>query len=186
MYKSATGPLFASLIVRQPGWCVGIGVTVREVEQVLAPVGRGPSGRRVYSLAFRLEFLQAWDRCVEMGDKTRLLRAHALNRGTVVRWLKARERGEFEGSMVAAATAAYPESRRKVSEDRAELARLREENERLKAKVAQGEAVQDILGKAFELLEGINKSSTEAEPKIPPALMSVEQYKEYLTRRKLS
>ena len=72
------------------------------------------------------------------------------------------------------------------SRDRAELARLRRENEHLKAKVAQAETAQDILGKAFELLQGITKSSSTDPSAIPPALMSASEYAQWLEREKLS
>ena len=72
-----------------------------------------------------------------------------------------------------------------ASIDRAELARLRVENEQLRQKVARSEAVQEILGKAYELLEGINESS-EPDPKIPLALMSADEYAEWLKRHNLS
>lgn len=68
--------------------------------------------------------------------------------------------------------------------DRAELARLRAENEQLRERVARSEAVQEILGKAYELLEGINESS-DPDPKIPPALMSADEYAEWLQQHKL-
>ena len=70
--------------------------------------------------------------------------------------------------------------------DRAELARLRAENEILRKKVAQSEAAQQILGKAFELLEGITTSSDEEHTSIPPALMSADDYATWLKRRNLS
>lgn len=152
---------------------------------ITAPIGRSATGVRKFPLAFRVEFLQAWDQCVERGSKVRLMREYGLARQTVNRWLLARERGDFGESMAKAAIGTPSRSER-MAEDRAELARLREENERLKAKVAQAEAVQDILGKAFELLEGINESSTMPDPELPPALMSLEQYRDYLTRRNLS
>ncbi|KIQ07863.1 hypothetical protein RU01_21845, partial [Rhodococcus sp. MEB064] len=68
----------------------------------------------------------------------------------------------------------------------AELARLRKENDALKKKVAQSEAVQEILGKAYELLEGITESSTETDDQIPPALMSATEYARWLERNALS
>ena len=71
-----------------------------------------------------------------------------------------------------------------ASVDRAELARLRVENERLRRQVVQAEAAQDILGKAFELLQGINESS-DSDPQIPPALMSAAEYADWLKRTKL-
>lgn len=139
-------------------------------------------GRRAFPLEYRIEFLRLWDACVERGAKNRLLREHGLGKGTVGRWVAARERGEFTTSMVAAAERT---PRRMESQDRAELARLRVENEALKRKVDQAEAVQVILGKAFGLLEGINQSSSQ-QGQIPPALMTAAEYEQWLTRHKLS
>ena len=146
-------------------------------------VGRTPTGRRAFPLEFRIEFLRRWDACVERGAKTRLMREHALNPSTVQRWLTARERGEWTASMV---TATERQPRRMDSRDRAELARLRAENAALKRKVTQAEAAQDILGKAFELLDGITKSSTAPDPQIPPSLMSAEEYARWLKQHRLS
>lgn len=147
-------------------------------------IGRSVSGVRKFPLAFRIEFLRQWDlAALERGAKVALLREHNLTANTVKRWLLARERGEFTSSMVAAAQ----KSRFEVSNsERAELARLRKENDALKKKVAQGEAVQEILGKAYELLEGITESSTDTQDRIPPALMSAREYARWLERNKLS
>ncbi|KOS53050.1 hypothetical protein [Rhodococcus rhodochrous] len=145
-------------------------------------IGRTPTGKRSFPLAFRIEFLRRWDACVERGARTRLLREHALAESTVRRWTDARDRGEWTTSMVAAAE---KPGRRMDSRDRAELARLRTENEALRRQVEQAEAAQEILGKAFELLEQVTKSSTPPSP-IPPALMSADEYAQWLTRHKLS
>lgn len=141
-----------------------------------------PTGRRSFPLEYRIEFLRLWDACIERGAKVRLLREHGLGKPTVARWLDARERGEFTVSMVAAGGRT---SRRMDSQDRAELARLRAENEALKRRVGQAEAAQEILGKAFELLEGINKSS-EQQGQIPPALLTAAEYEQWLKQHKLS
>lgn len=82
------------------------------------------------------------------------------------------------------AEASKPKGRdRTATESRAEIARLSMENDRLRKKVAQAEAAQEIMGKAYELLEGITTSS-EPMPydKIPPALMSAEQYRAWLNK----
>jgi phage terminase Nu1 subunit (DNA packaging protein) len=130
-----------------------------------------------------LEFIRAWDAATPVrGGRTRLLREHNLDKATVRRWLLARDRGELEESMTKAAKAGR---KSQASIDRAELARLRVENEQLRQKVARSEAVQEILGKAYELLEGINESS-EPDPKIPLALMSADEYAEWLKRHNLS
>ena len=146
---------------------------------------RTSGGRTCYTVAYKVEALQEWDRCVERGSKTRFLRERGLPHGTMIDWVRARDRGEFEASML---TAASKDGGRRMmnSRDRAELARLRAENERLKSKVAQAEAAQEVLGKAFELLEGITKGSTDSDEQIPPALMSVEQYREWLNSKGLS
>lgn len=145
--------------------------------------GLTSTGRRSFPIGYRLEFLRAWDGCHERGAKTRLLRENDLPYKTVERWIEARRRGELEESMTKA-------SKRdsSASVDRAELARLRVENERLRRQVVQAEAAQDILGKAFELLQGINESSDD--PQIPPdqiplALMSATEYADWLKRTKL-
>jgi hypothetical protein len=148
------------------------------------PIGVSPTGKKSIPLAFKIEFVRQWDECVERGAKVRLMREHGLSSGTVGRWLRARDRGEWTASMVAAAERP---KRRVDSRDRAELARLRRENEVLKQKVAQAEAAQDILGKAFELLEGINKSSTTSpQVQIPPSLMSAEEYARWLKGHRVS
>lgn len=146
-------------------------------------IGLTRTGGRSFPLAYRVEFLRRWDESIERGSKVRLLRESGLASSTVERWLKARDRGELTASMVAAAERS---PHRMESRDRAELARLRMENEALKKKVAQSEAAQEILGKAFELLEGINTSSTQEETAIPPALMSADEYAKWLKRRRLS
>lgn len=146
-------------------------------------IGRSASGKRVFPLEFRAAFLRRWDECTERGAKALLMREHGLSKSTVARWLAARERGDWEASLIEAAERGPS---RMDSRDRAELARLRAENEALKAKVERSEAAQEILGKAFELLEGINKSSTQTGPSIPPSLMSAEEYARWLKQHKLS
>lgn len=151
--------------------------------------GLSSTGRRSFSIGYRLEFLRAWDGCLERGAKNRLLRENDLTRATVQRWIRSRDRGELEAAMAESANR-EPGKRRSpgatsASADRAELARLRTENEALRRKVAQSEAAQEVLGKAFELLEGINQSS-ELDPQIPPALMSADEYAAWLKRQKLT
>ena len=146
-------------------------------------IARSQSGRRMFPLAFRVEFLRQWDEAVEHGAKARLMREFNLSQASVRVWLRARDRGAFEASMVMASG----KSRAVVSnEDRAELARLRLENQQLRRKVEQSEAVQEILGKAFELLDGITKGSPPPQPQIPISLMSAQEYADWLQTNSLS
>jgi len=145
--------------------------------------GLSRAGQRSFPIGYRLEFLREWDACHERGAKARLLRENDLTQATVRRWIRSRDRGELEESM----TKASKRDGSSASAERAELARLRVENERLRRQVVQAEAAQDVLGKAFELLQGINESSqTDQDPQIPLALMSATEYAAWLQRHKLS
>jgi transposase-like protein len=146
-------------------------------------IGRTRTGARRFPVAFRIEFVRQWHDAIERGEKARLLREYNLTQATVDRWLRAYERDEYTSSMVSAAE----KSEHKIgNRDRAELARLRQENAALKKKVTQSEAAQQILGKAFELLSGITESSIEQQDSIPPALMSATEYAQWLQRNYLS
>lgn len=149
------------------------------------PIGRTAQGRRHFPIAYRVEFLQRWDQATTTrGARARSLRANHLSEATVQRWIRAREAGEFTASMTAAAS--NPRIRMD-SQHRAELAELRAENAALTRENNQHEAALEIMGKAFELLQGINESSEQdEEPQITPALMSAEQYAHWLTRHNLS
>lgn len=146
-------------------------------------IARTAGGGRSFPLAFRVEFLRQLDEAVERGAKARLMREFNLASSTVLRWRRSRRLGEFETSMVKAAG----KSRHVVSnQDRAELARLRLENQQLRRKVEQSEAVQEILGKAFELLDGITKGSPPPQPQIPLSLMSAQEYADWLQNNNLA
>ncbi|BAH49110.1 hypothetical protein ROP_08630 [Rhodococcus opacus B4] len=98
--------------------------------------------------------------------------------------MHSRDEGEFTG--LTSVTREEKSLRRMENADRDELARLRKENAALKHKVAQSGAVQEILGRAYELLEGITTSATtDDEPEIPPALLSATEYANWLERNKL-
>lgn len=147
------------------------------------PIVYDLKGRRRFPVGFRIEFLKQWDQALERNAKMLLLREFNLTYPTVLRWLRSRASGELEASLVKAAGS----SRSAVNNrERAELARLKQENEHLRKKVEQAEAVQEILGKAFGLLEGITKSTPPEHPQIPISLMSAAEYERWLHRQQLS
>lgn len=147
-------------------------------------IGRTVTGSRAFPVAFRIAFVQQWDACTGRGTKARLLREHNLTHQTVRAWLNSRDRGEYTQQM--AADREERSVRRMENFDRAEFARLRKENAALKHKLAQSEAVQKILGKAYELLEGITTSSVaDDETEIPVTLLSATEYAKWLERNKL-
>lgn len=135
-------------------------------------------------MAFRIEFLELWHQAYERGAKVRLLRQYNLDNQTVARWVNAERNGEITASAVAAAERAPT---RVASRDRATIARQNVRIAELEKKVAQSEAVVEILGKAYELLEQITQSEeTDTEALIPPALMSADEYARWLRSSKLS
>lgn len=77
------------------------------------------------------------------------------------------------------------EPRRTHAQDRAALERALRENERLKDQLREAELAQEIMGKAAELLQGIDLSSPDPKTQIPPVLMSQEQYDAWLKRKRL-
>lgn len=146
---------------------------------ITAQPGITPTGRRSFNNEFRRQFLREWDACIERGQKMMLLREHGLVYATAKRWLAARESGRLDATLRGQSSKGSDKDRLDSS-DRAEIVRLREENEKLKKKVAQAEAAQDIMGKAYELLEGITTSSEPETTPIPPSLMSAEEYANWL------
>lgn len=144
-----------------------------------AKPGTTPTGRRSFNNDYRREFLREWDACTERGQKTTLLRENSLFYSTVKRWLAARDSGRLDATMRGRSNKGSDKDRLDAR-DRAEIVRLREENEKLKKKVVQAEAAQDIMGKAYELLEGITTSSEPETTPIPPSLMSAEEYAKWL------
>ena len=151
--------------------------------------GRMPSGRRCYSNGFKVEFLRQWDELVGVrGGRARLCRENNVHITSAREWVEARDAGRFEDSAAVAAggKGGGPMTKnQRDAVDRAKMARVEAENVRLRAKVAQAEAAQEILGKAFGLLQAANESPTEITEPIPPALMSLEQYRAWLERHGL-
>ena len=141
------------------------------------------TGRRTYPLAYKLEFMAAWDECVGHGDKARLLRENGLDATTVHPWLKDRAAGKYNESLLGEALNSEP--KRTHSQDRAELARVVAENERLKVKLREAELAQEIMGKASELMKGIDLGSPDPLTSIPPLVMSQDQFDAWLARKRL-
>lgn len=142
--------------------------------------GLTAGGSRRFSAQFKLEFVQEWFKCVERGAKVRLLREYGLVGKTVEPWIRAFEDGRLTPTQERAAGKDLDKATM-----RARIASLEAENEKLRRKTSQAEAATEILGKAFELLEGITTSS-EPDPQIPPMLMSADQYRAWLQQSRLS
>ena len=104
--------------------------------------------RRRFSSAEKLRILEAADASTESGEMGALLRREGIYSSYLSRWRRARGRGEL--------TALSPKKRgRKAPADKAsvqEVAKLRRENERLQARLAQAEAIIEVQKKLSQLL----------------------------------
>jgi len=104
--------------------------------------------RRRFSSGEKLRILEAADAYTEAGEMGALLRREGIYSSYLSRWRRARGRGEL--------TALSPKKRGpKPPADKAsveEVAKLRRENERLQARLAQAEAIIEVQKKLSQLL----------------------------------
>jgi transposase-like protein len=99
-----------------------------------------------------LSILAEYDGCSESGEKGALLRREGLYSSLVADWRRQHRQG-----LLKAAVGRTDGGRGGPS--LSEVAKLREENERLRVKLAQAEAVINVQGKVHALLEEISKSA---------------------------
>ena len=104
--------------------------------------------RRLFSVAYKQRILAEVDECREAGQIGAMLRREGLYSSHLTTWRRQRERGELTGS----------QGRPAKSETEQELARLRQENERLQQRLAQAEAIIDVQKKVSQLI-GLTLSS---------------------------
>ncbi len=109
------------------------------------------ASRRQYTAQYKLRILEEADRCTKSGELGALLRREGIYSSYLSRWRQAREQGKLAG-LSNKKRGPKPSDDSEVEE---ENARLRRENERLQARLAQAETIIDVQKKLSELL-GIN------------------------------
>jgi transposase len=111
--------------------------------------------RRQFSVQYKLRILEEADRCTEPGQIGALLRREGLYSSHLSKWRQQKARGYLQGQ-------APPKRGRKPADPAiAELERLRRENERLRAQLAQAELIIDVQKKLAQLL-GLNLDQAES------------------------
>jgi len=108
--------------------------------------------RRSFSAEYKLSVLAEYDGASERGEKGAILRREGLYSSLVTDWRRQHRQG-----LLKAAVGRSDGGRGGPS--RSEVAKLRAENERLKEKLAQADAVIRVQGKVHALLEEISKSA---------------------------
>ena len=117
--------------------------------------------RRQFTARDKLRILEEADRCTEPGEIGALVRREGIYSSYLSRWRRAREQGQL--------TALSSKKRGpKTSADKElaeEMAKLRRENERLQARLAQAETIIEVQKKLSQLLgqSPEEKESTEQQ-----------------------
>ena len=107
----------------------------------------------------------------------RLLRANKVDNATARAWVAARDRGDMEASMVKASKKSRDHA---INVTRSELVKLRAENERLRRRWPRPRLRRRSWEKRSGSWEAVNQSPTDPI-QIPPALMTLDQYKQWLS-----
>ena len=136
-------------------------------KQTPEPNGSGPAdpaprpSRRSFTAEYKAKVVAEYE-AAPHGEKSAVLRREGLFHSHVQEWTRARNTpapaGSANGSGSTSATTA------RLSRAERESERLRAENARLTAKLAQTQAALSIMGKAHELLASLAESTD-----IPPS-----------------
>lgn len=121
-------------------------------EPEVVAVGR----RRRYSAKYKLRILEEADACSEPGEVGALLRREGLYSSNLVRWRRARARGELEGLR----PQRWSRGRGDGAGLREEVERLRRDKARLETRLARAEAIIEAQKKLSELL-GLTRERDE-------------------------
>lgn len=121
--------------------------------------GRAPQKnpvRRVFTPEYKLAILAEYDACSESGDKGAILRREGLYSSLITDWRRQHRQGLLKANLGRSDGG-------RGGPSLSELAKLRAENERLRTKLVQAEAIIDVQGKVHALLEEISKSAAPDE-----------------------
>ena len=127
----------------------------RNETSILEPEVLPTAKRRRFTTQEKVRILEEADACTEPGELGALLRREGIYSSYLSRWRRARDRGELQ--------ALSPKKRgpKSVADSglTKELAELQRENERLRGRLAQAEAIMEAQKKLSELL-GLNPRET--------------------------
>ena len=125
------------------------------------PRSGGPTARRSFSSAQKLEHIAAYEAAMQKGDGGAYLRANGLYSSLMCEWRRQRDAGVLAGKKPG-------EKIGRLTAEQAEIARLRRQLDKAERRLATTEVALEIMGKARELLEGLTKSSRDENPHTKP------------------
>jgi len=117
-----------------------------------SPRSGGPSRRRSFTPAQKLQHLTAYESACEQGEGGAYLRREGLYSSLISEWRRLREAGVLEGKDPGAKVG-------RPSAEQAEIGRLRRELADRERRLATTETALEIMGKAHALLEQISESA---------------------------
>ena len=118
------------------------------------PRSGGPTSRRSFTSAQKLDHLAAYEAAVANGQGGAYLRQHGLYSSLISEWRRLRDAGVLAGKQPG-------EKIGRLSAEQAEIARLRRQLDKAERRLATTEAALEIMGKAHEFLEVLTKSSRD-------------------------
>jgi len=121
------------------------------------PRAGGPSRRRTFAPAEKLQHLVTYEQACRDGQGGAYLRREGLYSSQVTEWRKLRDAGVLEGRPAWAKVG-------RLSSEQAEIARLRAQLDKAERRLARTEVALDIMGKAHALLEEISESAQDEAP----------------------
>jgi len=118
------------------------------------PRSGGPTSRRSFTSAQKLDHLAAYEVAVANGQGGAYLRQHGLYSSLISEWRRLRDAGVL-------AQKKPGEKIGRLTGEQAEIARLRRQLEKAERRLVTTQAALEIMGKAHELLEVLTKSSRD-------------------------
>jgi transposase len=130
------------------------------VHERVAPDPAPRPTRRSFTAAYKLAVVAEYE-AAPHGEKGAVLRREGLHHSHIKEWTRARDVGARSGLADVRKSAAGSKGSAK---DRGEVERLRAQNVRLTAQLAQTRTALDIMGKAHVLLEMLSESTDTSTP----------------------
>ena len=125
-----------------------------------SPRAGGPSRRRSFTPAQKIEHLAAYEAACERSEGGAYLRCNGLYSSLISEWRRLRDAGVLEGKKPGTKLG-------RPSAEQAEIGRLRRELADRERRLATTVTALEIMGKAHALLEQISESADTEQPERP-------------------
>lgn len=130
--------------------------TARPATEAAGRTTTTPGIRRVFTPDHKLAILAEYDACSEAGEKGAILRREGLYSSLITDWRRQHRQGLLKKALGRSDGG-------RGGPSLTEVAKLKVDNERLRTKLAQAEAIIEVQGKVHALLEEISKSAASEQ-----------------------